>query len=301
MNYAHAEVGKNTKSVVAIIPKHLGEYMDKWEIARYLIDAKKCVDSVLYIADNGKELSFFGLKALIDEKRNSFYINCCAVIDHTIAQNKNAKRSLCNRDSIVSLLYKERDKNSAHKDEDYIPQKFEQLNEIADQMKMQLIHIKDICSECIPDNLTLDFVSHDKVLFRSIHKLLAQDEELINSKKYPKRNSPLPVDDNAFAMEILNDTIDLRSIPQDQIKEYGVVINNGICFYEGIQERQDAIIRFNLLFKQNAWCSVTQKEVERHVKLRELGVYDDFDIIQPLPTDPTLLSRIMKILDEKVE
>lgn len=59
--------------------------MKQWELARYLIDAKKCVDSVLYIADNAEKLRYFGLKELVDEKRNTFYINCCAVIDHTIA------------------------------------------------------------------------------------------------------------------------------------------------------------------------------------------------------------------------
>ena len=29
--------------------------MTKWELARYLIDAKKCVDSVLYISINAED------------------------------------------------------------------------------------------------------------------------------------------------------------------------------------------------------------------------------------------------------
>ena len=42
--------------------------MKQWEIARYLIDAKKCVDSVLYISENAERLRYFGLKELVDEK-----------------------------------------------------------------------------------------------------------------------------------------------------------------------------------------------------------------------------------------
>lgn len=127
--------------------------MKQWELARYLIDAKKCVDSVLYIADNAEKLRYFGLKELVDEKRNTFYINCCAVIDHTIATKTKDKKDLCAQDSIAELLYRERDKNSAHKDEDYIPQEFDKLIQIAEQMKAQLIHIADLCKEYIPSHL----------------------------------------------------------------------------------------------------------------------------------------------------
>ena len=66
--------------------------MKKWELARYLIDAKKCVDSILYIGEHAEELRHYDLKTLIDEKRNTFYINCCAVIEHTIIRRGHCSK-----------------------------------------------------------------------------------------------------------------------------------------------------------------------------------------------------------------
>lgn len=77
--------------------------MKKWELARYLIDAKKCVDSVLYIGEHAEELRYYDLKTLIDEKRNTFYINCCAVIEHTIASKTQQKKRFVAM--ILSLNY----------------------------------------------------------------------------------------------------------------------------------------------------------------------------------------------------
>lgn len=272
--------------------------MKQWELARYLIDAKKCVDSVLYIADNAEKLRYFGLKELVDEKRNTFYINCCAVIDHTIATKTKDKKDLCAQDSIAELLYRERDKNSAHKDEDYIPQEFDKLIQIAEQMKAQLIHIADRCKEYIPSHLTLDFVPHDKALFRAIHKILAEDEEKIRKTKHPL----MAADKSPFVQEgitkaILHDTLDLRTIPEEKRSEFAVVIEDGICFFEGIQERQDACIKINMLFNQNMWCSLDAKHIEMIQKLTELGVLDDFSQIQDV-TDPIILARAKIIMDE---
>ena len=75
--------------------------MKKWELARYLIDAKKSVDSILYISKHADQLRYYDLRELIDGKRNTFYINCCAVIDKTIAPKTSDKRNLCKKDPIV--------------------------------------------------------------------------------------------------------------------------------------------------------------------------------------------------------
>ena len=271
--------------------------MKKWELARYLIDAKKCVDSVLYIGEHAEELRYYDLKTLIDEKRNTFYINCCAVIEHTIASKTQQKKTLCSNDTIVELLFRERDKNSAHKDEDYIPQEFNRIAQIAEQMKAQIIHVREICAHDIPKELTLNFVSHDKALFRAIHRLLAEDEEKILHEKHPLRNAVNNPDGEYKSFNILNDTIDLRTIPEDKKKEYAVVLKEGINFQEGIQERQDLCIRMNLLFDQNAWCSVNEREYKKVEELTKLGCYNEYGVIQPPPTDPILLARIEKIMN----
>lgn len=274
--------------------------MKKWELARYLIDAKKCVDSVLYISKHGARLQYYGLRELIDGKRNTFYINCCAVIDKTVAPKTSDKRTLCANDQIVNLLYQERDKNSAHKDDDYIPQTFEKIEEIASQMKEQIIHIRELCRDHLPKEITLDFVPHDKALFRAVHKLLADDEEKILQKKYPFRNTAVLEGENTQSFTILHDTLDLRSISEEARKEYCVLFTNGINLYESVQERQDSSIRVNLLYNLNMWCSVSEENLKKYQELVQLGIYDDFDMPQPLPKDPILANIIMKKLEIQI-
>lgn len=270
--------------------------MKPWELAKYLIDAKKCVDSILYIEENAKQLRYYDLKELIDGKRNTFYINCCGIIDKTIVTCKGAKRELCVRDKIVELLYLERDKNSAHKDDDYIPQQFDKISNIAEQMKEQLNHVRHICSDYLPKEITLDFVPHDKALFRAVHKLLADDEEALLAKKYPLKQAIVWQDENAKAFPILNDTLELRTLSEEAQKNYAVVINNGINMYEGVQERQDSCIKMNLLYNQNVWCNIEKSKLKQYTELVKLGAIDEYGTFQPLPTDPIIRSQIEKIL-----
>ena len=55
--------------------------LNKWELARYLIDAKKSVDSIIFIEDNKPALLNIGIKNEIDHLRQEFYINCGAILD----------------------------------------------------------------------------------------------------------------------------------------------------------------------------------------------------------------------------
>ena len=50
--------------------------MTKWELARYLLDAKKSVDSIMYIADVLPELEHIPVRAYVNSNRQTFYI-CC--------------------------------------------------------------------------------------------------------------------------------------------------------------------------------------------------------------------------------
>ena len=60
---------------------------------------------------------------------------------------------------------------------------------------------------------------------------------------------------------------------------------------EGIQERQVFCIRMNLLFDQNAWCSVNEGEHKKVEELTKLGCFNEYGVIQPPPTDPIIFSR----------
>ena len=43
--------------------------MNKWETTRYLIDAKKCVDSIVYISENEKQLHYIDLRKKVADKK----------------------------------------------------------------------------------------------------------------------------------------------------------------------------------------------------------------------------------------
>ena len=274
--------------------------MNKWELTRYLIDAKKCVDSLLYMSENGEQLQYIDLRKKVADKKRDFYISCCIVLDNHIKNTGFKKRDLCNKDEIIQAMYYERDKNCAHKDENYKAKHYSSISEIAHDMKIQLQHIRSVCANSIPIVITLDFVSHDRELFRALHRINAVEEDAIYRKKYPFRNI---VNTNSTKgtknYSVFQDTEDLRDIPNECINQYAVVMDDGLCFNEGVQTRQDACIRINVLHGQNVWCSLDQKEFETIKELIRLGCFDEYGIPQPPPTDPILMARIMKIMDNK--
>ena len=91
--------------------------MNEWELARYLIDSKKCIDTLMYIENNFESLSNLDLKSIIDSKLRLYYIDLCIIFDYSF--NKTELKKLKSDDKIVKKIYYERDKNNAHKDIDY--------------------------------------------------------------------------------------------------------------------------------------------------------------------------------------
>lgn len=271
---------------------------NKWETARYLIDAKKYVDRLWYISDNINQLKFIDLRKKTDEILVEFYIRCCVVVDEFISVTNQKKRDICNDDSTINRIYYERDKNAAHKDESYLKRDYSSLSDIVDDMKKELKHIRKTCAECIPDAVTLDFVPHDRELFRFIHHVTADVEESIMKKKYRLKNE-VPEYGETVSLKVFNDTEDYRQIAEDDRSKYAVIINNGLCFYEGLQERQDAMIKINLLYNENMWCTPNKEMIEQVTELTKLGCFDAFGIIQDPPTDPVVLEKVMQILSKK--
>jgi hypothetical protein len=159
--------------------------MNKWEFTRYLIDAKKCVDSILYMSENGDQLRYIDLRKKVADKRRDFYISCCIVLDNHITNTGLKKRDLCNEDEIVQAMYYERDKNSAHKDDNYKAKHYSSISEIADDMKIQLQYIRFLCADSLPTEVTLDFVSHDRELFRVLHRITALNKMLSIRESIP--------------------------------------------------------------------------------------------------------------------
>ena len=157
---------------------------NKWENANFLITAKKCIDSFLYISNNILELSNLDLREKTDKLRQIFYINLVNVLDelfNTTTRRKNVRQS----DKIINRIYYERNKKSAHNDDDYKPWIYNTLEEEIQDKKNELLHIKEVCAVVLPDIITIDFVPHDKELFRLVNRLNATLETDANRIKYP--------------------------------------------------------------------------------------------------------------------
>lgn len=48
--------------------------------------------------------------------------------------------------------------------------------------------------------------------------------------------------------------------------------------YEGLQNRQDFCIKFNILFGQNVWSIPNRQSFEMIEELKTIGFYDQFEI-----------------------
>ena len=186
--------------------------MTKWEVARYLIDAKKCIDSIWYIADNTKSLSNINLRKKTNELLREFYIFCCVVLDET-----HNKKALCQTSEAIQRVYYERDKDKAHKDSNYKPIKYSSLYELRDIMKEQLFEVYLVCKYLLPENITLDYVPHDKELFRLVHAITTDIEEKIKKSKYPLYDNH-PSDSSGIKRTIFQDTEDMRNMTEEKKK-----------------------------------------------------------------------------------
>ena len=253
--------------------------VEQWELARYLIDAKKALDSLWFISLNLKEL--FDVRSLCYDKRSLYYINVCAVLDKSICKPSGSKKTLSQSDSIINRIYTERDKHYAHKDKNYVPNfPYSSLEAEAKSLQNELIHIRDICKDYLPKELTLDFVCYDRNLFRQINKISPNDENQIMEYKYPFKNAFNNPNSNDVIKEfrILYDIDDIKNMSEEDKKEYGVVIEDGLTWEEGIQNRQDSMIKANVLFDKDMWFTINHDSWDILIQQREQGLWDKYGV-----------------------
>lgn len=251
--------------------------MQEWKLAEYLINAKKNVDSIWYIAENVPIIANINLREKEEFILRSFYVNCCNVLDKSFPKKK---KELCHEDEIIARIYYERDKKYAHKDDNYKAIPYKSFTELCERMKNQLIHIREVCAKFLPEVITLDFVPHDKELFRYINGLTSEKEEEIKRKKYIGYNLPISFEGEKCEKTVLYDTDIIKDMTEEQKNEYCVIMENGLNSYEGIQERQDSCIKINLLYNQNIWATPNPKSLDCIKKLKEAGFLDQYEIPQ---------------------
>ena len=268
--------------------------MTEWELARYLIDAKKNIDSLLFIQLNIEKLTYLNIKERFDKIQMEFYLKLCYILDDVFKKNK---KQICSSNKIIKAIYDERDKNKAHKDKNYIPKNYQSWNEIITIMKEQIEEVRKVCFEKLPNVLTLDYVPHDKELFRFIHGINKEKEDQINNQKYTIYSNI--ENKTKINKKVFNDTEEIKTITDDERKDYAVLFKNGINFYEGIQERQDSCIKANVLFGLDVWCVYTNvlKVME---KLREKGLINEYDMpISYTKWDEQKANEFMKIIKDE--
>lgn len=232
--------------------------MTHWELARYLMDAKKSVDSMLYIAEVLPELQYIQVRPYVNANRQTFYICCCVLLDSALS-GRAAKKELRAKDAVAEAVYYQRDKNYAHKDADYQPVEYTTLAEMASEMQAQLLHIQTLCGDKLPPEVTLDFVPYDRVLFRMVSGITKAIEDKINDMRYPKRaEAPFA----GVAYPVFNDTEDLKGISTEDRAKYAVDMQQGLNTYESLQNFQDSCVRINVLHGLKMWCRITKESLE---------------------------------------
>ena len=301
---------------------------NKWENAKFLITAKKCIDSFLYISNNILELCNLDLREKTNTLRQIFYINLVNVLDelfNTTTKRKNIRQN----DKIIDKIYYERNKKSAHKDDDYKPRIYNTLEDEIQDKKNELLHVREICAETLPDIITIDFVPHDKELFRLVNRLNATLETDVNKIKYPsstfhsyqlskegkhvfkefdteeqdRRNSKMFGYDYDKVLERypLQSIDDIKIMSDQEKQRYGVIMENGINSYEGLQNRQDACIKINALFDLNMWCEANINIFKQIEELKKIGFLDVFEIPHlEILQDESKLKELQKILSKKL-
>ena len=264
--------------------------MKKWELARYFMDAKKCVDTILFLVENAEDVSMIDIREKVTESRRKFYINCCVVLDKSFPRDK---KTIC-QDEIIDRIYYERDKNSAHKDEKYHAKQYESLGDIANDMKKQLLAVKSLCDDYLPEQLTVNFVAFDSGLYRLAKGITKEKEEQIMQLKFPLRNVMNIPEHDAVVKKVFSDTEDIRGIPEDKKSDYATIIRMGICMEESIQRLQDDCIKTNVLFDNtNMWVTV---DLNKWKELRKAGLMNEYDI-PVMPKDYKEMMGFLKRLD----
>lgn len=226
--------------------------MNKWILAGYLLEAKKAVDSLWYISKNSKEL--YDVYNLCYDNRSRFYINVCDVLDNSVCSHKK-KKDVCTIDDIVNRIYTERDKNYAHKDRNYYQMyPYATIEHEVFSLQQDLRHIRDLCKNYLPDCFTLDFVCYDGRLYRAILKIGPKEELEIKKRLYQSYGKNLG--EKLADVFILNNIDGLRSLRKCNYKDFAVVLENGLTFEEGIQNRQDVCVKYNALHGTNIWFHI---------------------------------------------
>ena len=271
--------------------------VDKWRNANYLIAAKNEIDSLWYIAKN-QELIYktinIDFRYLVELHRNTFYINAADVVDKFNNNKTKRKQKLCEINPIIDKLYCYRDQHAAHKDKTFQDNDWHSLMEIVDECKQILDEVFVVCKNVLPENITLNYVCYDSFLFRVIYGITKEVENKIESCKYSLNNIDFKSSDT-ISKTIFHDIEDQWKVENQN--DYAVIVKNGLVYEEGVQERQNACIRINVLNNTNIWMVPNVECCRKSLMAIKLGYMDVFDVFYNLYHTDNEYIRDFKIIE----
>lgn len=242
--------------------------MTNWQIAKVLIDAKKEIDSIWYIAVNEKYING-DIKKILKEHRKLFYIFCVVVIDKSTSNKE--RKYLKDNNEIIKKLFYYRDKYAAHRDDNFVDSDFLSIMDIVNECIKIIKEVKKCCESSLPNNISLDFLCYNAELFRNIYGITKEKEIEIRKTKYPlyqpKENYP---------KEILENTLyDIDEIyKMEGKKDFWIYLEGGLTLEENIQRVQDFCIEMNISYNTELWEVVDYKQYRKRLMRIKLG-YDD--------------------------
>lgn len=225
--------------------------MNIWQLTEYLLESKKVIDSIMFIDDNIESLVNLDLRNIIQGKLQTFYINLRVIYDKSLSKCEKEK---LNNDMIYKDTLYHRDKKYAHKDDKYKKKSYKSRKELIADLKEKILHCYYICNKKLPENITFDFIPYDKNLYRMINNITPEKEKKLQEIMYS--NDSKFKNENSKTYKIFYDIEDINFI-KDRT-EYAVAVQNGINLYEGLQNRQDACVKINLLYDENIWCKAPE-------------------------------------------
>lgn len=255
--------------------KGLSENGRKWIIASYILNAKTKIDSLSYFAKYHEKIPIGALSNIIYPTYLDFFIECCAAVDNHIelaniasSTGSISRKQLQTSYIEIEKIYYWRDKFAAHHDLDALGyglcESFSSWKIHIEKLKNYLKVVMSVCKSSIPDMFTLEYVIHDPIAFRLVHRIDRLHEEKIYNMQHPLRSIYNNYD--IFNKNTKNKDIHLINSVDDVCRyirtknvlarpnDIGVLLELGICMEETLQRLQEKIIIFNILYDENTWC-----------------------------------------------
>lgn len=261
----------------------------KWICASYLINAKKDIDSLMYWRDNFEKVSNIDNMTFVDSKRRDFYLNLTNLLEKTKKRDKS--------DPILCSILDLRNMKYAHDDDTYYEKEFESKDELINYMIEQIEYVRKVCASSLPEGITLDYVSHDPMLFRFVHGINPAKEKELFNKKHPSAAISSPTA-TSKTYKSFNDINQIKNIPKEELNEYGVIVNDGLTNYEGLQNRQDSCIKINVLYGTDMWCTPNHDVLRLIGELEDIGFVDKYGITHIDEMSPEGLEVVRELFDK---